>query len=57
MPDRKGRRGEVFSLYAEKKQASAPGALAAFALAGGVVLAALALKWAWFALHISFPGR
>ena len=57
MPDRKGRRGEMLSLYGEEPRLHVPGVFFGFALVAAVVLASFALKWAFVALHIPIPMR
>lgn len=57
MPDRRGRRGEIYSLYTEDRRIYLPGVLFGVMMTGAIVLASLGLKWAWMALHIPLPVR
>lgn len=55
MPDPEPRRGNIERMVESAE--CLPRIFTSLALAGAVVLATLALKWAWFALQIPFPGR
>lgn len=57
MPEPRRRRGEIYSLYDQDGRPHLAGVFFGLTLAAAVVLASLALKWAFVALHIPFPGR
>lgn len=57
LPDHDHRRGELLALYTEDNKFNWRGMLWSLALCAGVIYSFIALKWAWFALGIPYPGR